>query len=128
MPANTLEVKSHLILAKQFLAAGLMAVADGHNNAGATLAVNAVIHVKDAICLFEFGQNHRTLSHEQAGKQLASIPKIGGKLNATYSRVIAIKNQVEYSGALVSESTATQALNRTQGLVELVSLHILSRM
>ena len=51
MPANTLEVKSHLILAKQFLAAGLIAVADGHNNAGATLAVNAVIHVKDAICL-----------------------------------------------------------------------------
>jgi len=128
MPASTPEVQSHLVLAEQFLAAGLIAVSNGHNNAGATLAVNAVIHVKDAICLFEFGESHRNLSHEQAGKQLAAIPKIGSKLNATYSRVISIKNQVEYSGILISDSTATQALNRTQGLVELVSLHILSRM
>ena len=124
MPLGTSEVRTQLELGQQFLRVAEDALALGYANVAATLSINAVSHSKDSICLFEFGESHRNLPHDQAGKQLQRIPRVGPRLSSSYSRILRGKTEVEYSSVFISEEAASATLKRTRAFLEVVIAHL----
>lgn len=118
------EARTHLELGQQFLHIAEQALEKGYANVAATLCINAVIHSKDAICLSEFGESHRNLTHDLAGMQLRGISGVGPGLSASYSRILRGKTLVEYSSVFITQESAATTLKRTRAFFEIVVRHL----
>ena len=111
------EAAIHLELARQFLAEGWRAYDSGSLNVSATLAINATIHAKDAICLIEVGVSNTKLPHPFSASELEKISNIGPELAASFKRILADKTAVEYGVVLVSKQAAKTALDRAERFI-----------
>lgn len=118
------EVKLHLQLAEQFLTEGWRAFNAGSLNPAATLAINSVIHAKDAICIFEFGISTTNVSHISGANELARIKAIGQDLATGFKRILEDKTLVEYGPTLLTSAAARTKLERADRFLDKVSRHL----
>lgn len=118
------EAKLHLQLAEQFLTEGWRSFEAGSWNPAATLAINSVIHAKDAICIFEFGISTTNASHISGANELARIKSIGQDLATGFRRIMEDKTVVEYGPISLTPAAARIKLERADRFLDKVRLHL----
>lgn len=118
------EAKLHLVLAEQFLTEGWRAFEAGSWNSAATLAINSVIHAKDAVCIFEFGISTTSASHVSGASELARIKDVGLELATGFRRILEDKTLVEYAPTLLTASAAKIKLERAERFLDKVRRHL----
>lgn len=114
----------HLQHANSFLRIAQHALIEGESNVATTLAINSAIHSKDAICVFWFNSSKHSQDHSAASKELRRVPDLGKKLDTLFSRIASGKNDAEYAATFVSDSTAKQAVERAEVMLEIVRQQI----
>jgi hypothetical protein len=88
------------------------------HNAAAGNAVLAAIAAADAICCLKLGRYHVGEDHRSATRLLATVQPHGQDLAKHLAKVVAIKDQVHYSGDPLSDSRMRSVLRSTAQLVE----------
>lgn len=80
-------------------------------------AVLAAIAASDAICCLRLGRFHSG-DHRAAARLLGLVRPDGPELAKQLARVLAVKDQVDYSGDPIPESRMVSVLRSTARLVE----------
>lgn len=124
MPKKTAEVEIHLQHANSFLKIAKYALMEGEAYVATTLAINSAIHSKDAICVFWFDTSKHSQDHSSASKELRRVPDLGKKLDLMFSRIASGKNDAEFAATFVSNSTAKQAVERAEVMLEIIQAQI----
>jgi hypothetical protein len=89
------------------------------HNAAAGNAVLAAIAASDAICCLRLGRYHVGEDHRSAAKLLGKVQPDGQDLAKDLAKVLAIKDQVHYSGDPIPESRLRGVLRSANRLVEM---------
>lgn len=112
--ARTAVAREYLLLAE------LVAAEDRQfaHNAAAGKAVLAAVAASDAICCLRLGRYHAGEDHRAATKLLGQVRPNGPELANQLARVLAVKDQVHYSGDPIPESRMISVLRNTTRLVE----------
>lgn len=103
-----------------YLLADLVAAEDRPfaHNAAAGNAVLAAIAASDAICCLKLRRYHAGEDHRAAVSLLGEVRPEGRELAKQLAKVLAVKDQVHYSGDPLAESTLRTVLRGTARLVE----------
>lgn len=88
------------------------------HNAAAGNAVLAAIAASDAICCLRLGRHHAGEDHRAAARLLGQVHPDGPDLAKDLARVLAVKDQVHYSGEPMPESRVLSVLRSMARLVE----------
>lgn len=88
------------------------------HNAAAGNAVLAAIAASDAICCLRLGCYHAGEDHRSAARLLERVQPDGQGLAKDLAKVLAIKDQVHYSGDPIPESRVRSVLRSTGRLVD----------
>lgn len=102
------------------LLAELVAVEDRPfaHNAAAGNAVLAAVAASDAICCLKLGRYHTGEDHRGAARLLGQVRPDGQDMSRQLAKVLAVKDQVHYSGDPLPESRMRSVLRSTARLVE----------
>lgn len=102
------------------LLAELVAVEDRPfaHNAAAGNAVLAAVAASDAICCLKLGKYHTGEDHRGATRLLGQVRPDGQDMSRQLAKVLAVKDQVHYSGDPLPESRMRSVLRSTARLVE----------
>lgn len=88
------------------------------HNAAAGNAVLAAIAASDAICCLRLGRYYAGEDHRSAARLLEKVQPDGHGLATDLAKVLAIKDQVHYSGDPIPESRLRSVLRSASRLVE----------
>lgn len=86
--------------------------------AAAAIAVTSAVAASDAICGRALGRYSRGQDHQQAIALLRTVEPGGVALANAYSRVIASKDDAQYSPVVMGVTKAQQVLRSATALVE----------
>lgn len=88
------------------------------HNAAAGNAVLAAIAASDAICCLRLGRYHAGEDHRSAARLLERVQPDGQDMAKDLAKILAIKEQVHYSGDPIPDSRLRSVLRSAARLVE----------
>ena len=89
-----------------------------HSHVAAALAVLAAIAATDAICGLQLGRYSRGQDHDSAAGLLDTVDLPDSTLPAKLRRVVASKDNVQYSPRLISKTDARALVRQARALVD----------
>ena len=116
------QVRSYLGKAEEFLVAARQSLDVGYTLAATSLAVHSGISAGDAICGAWTGQRAAGSDHGQAVALLARAGREGKDAARLLTRLMPLKNRVEYEPLDVPKAAATRVVDQAERIVQIACL------